>query len=191
MPEISVCQSTFERLQSHASPFVDSPETVILRALDTLEQQVDVPAVGADGSGSSEWLIDPLALPLLTHTKLLHAMIDGERIAKPKWNQLLFESLRKAMDSVGSFEELPGICPVNMVKGRKDDEGYRYVQDIDISVQGLDANGACRAVIAAAQALGISLDIGFMWRLKENAAYPGKRGRIRLEGSGNASKIAA
>ena len=51
--------------------------------------------------------------------------------------------------------------------------------------------GACRAVIAAAQALGISLDIGFMWRLKENAAYPGKRGRIRLEGSGNASKIAA
>ena len=76
-----------------------------------------------------------------------------------------------------------------MVSGRKEDEGYDYLSDIEISVQGQDANGACRAVVTAAQALGIALEIGFMWRHKVGAAYPGKRARIRI--AGTASKISA
>ncbi len=67
--------------------------------------------------------------------------------------------LRRAMKRAGSFEELHRICPVNMVKGRKEDEGYGYLPEIDLSVQGQDANGACRGVVTAAQALGMSLDI--------------------------------
>ncbi len=51
-----------------------------------------------------------------------------------------------------------------MVKGRKEDEGYSYLSDIDVSVQGQDANAACRTVVTAAQGLGVALDIGFMWR---------------------------
>lgn len=62
-----------------------------------------------------------------------------------------------------------------MVKGRKEDEGYGYLPEIDISVQGQDANAACRAIVMAAQGLGIGLDVGFMWRPKESAAYPGER----------------
>lgn len=49
-----------------------------------------------------------------------------------------------------------------MVKGRKDDEGYSHLADIDISVQGQDANSACRAIVVAAQGLGIGLDLVFM-----------------------------
>ena len=59
------------------------------------------------------------------------------------------------------------------------------------SVQGQDSNGACSAVVLAAQGLGIALDIGFMWRLKEGAAYPGERARIRVSGSKNAEKSKA
>lgn len=180
MPDISLSDSAFQRLQRHAKPFVDTPEAVILRALDALEQRTgqSVPEESADGLSERE--IDARALPRLTHTKLLEAAIDGERLTKPNWNSLLDEMLRRAMKRVGSFEELHGICPVNMVKGRKEDEGYGYLSEIDISVQGQDSNGACRAVVTAAQALGMSLDIGFMWRLKESAAHPGERGRIRV-----------
>lgn len=190
MPDISIQQSTFERLQRHAKPFTDTPDSVIQRALDALEQRDMQPPGGksdstGEGSGNStERLIDARALPRLTHTKLLEAAIDGERLAKPNWNLLLDDMLRRAIERVGSFEELHRICPVNMVKGRKDDEGYGHLPEIDISVQGQDANGACRAVVTAAQALGMSLDIGFMWRHKEAAAHPGERGRIRLEGQG-------
>ena len=179
MPDISLSQTAFERLQRHAKPFVDTPEAVILRALDALEQTIGKP-VSAEIDGTSERRIDPRALPRLTHTKLLDAAIQGERLAKPNWNSLLVEMLRRAMKRVGSFDELRRICPVNMVKGRKEDEGYGYLPEIDISVQGQDANGACRAVVTAAQALGMSLEIGFMWRLKESAAYPGERARILI-----------
>ena len=37
MPEITVTESTFERLQHHAKPFVDTPDMVISRALDVLD----------------------------------------------------------------------------------------------------------------------------------------------------------
>jgi hypothetical protein len=190
MPDISLSQTAFERLQRYASPFVDTPEAVILRALDALEQTTGKPMSEEIADGSSERGIDPRALPRLTHTKLLDAAIDGERLAKPNWNSLLVEMLRRAMKRVRNFDELHRICPVNMVKGRKEDEGYGYLPEIDISVQGQDANGACRAVVTAAQALGMSLDISFMWRLKESAAYPGERGRIRVSGSGKGSKAA-
>jgi len=190
MPDISLSPAAFERLQRHAKPFVDTPESVILRALDALEQHTAQPMPEDGADGAPERQIDARALPHLTHTKLLDAAIDGDRLAKPNWNSLLDETLRRAMKRVGSFDELHRICPVNMIEGRKEDEGYGYLPDIDVSVQGQDANGACRAVVAAAQALGMSLEIGFMWRLKESAAYPGERGRIRVSGSGKGSKAA-
>lgn len=189
MPDISVSPAVFERLQRHAKPFVDTPESVILRALDALELTMGQPTSEEGLDGSPERDVDVRALPRLTHTKLLEAAIDGERLTKPNWNSLLDEMLRRAMERVGGFEELHRICPVNMVKGRKEDEGYGYLPEIDVSVQGQDANGACRAVVTAAQALGMSLDIGFMWRLKESAAHPGERGRIRLSSrAGSASE---
>ena len=80
---------------------------------------------------------------------------------------------------------------MNIVKGRKEDEGYGYLPDIDVSVQGQDANAACRTVIAAAQALGIPLEIGFMWRPKEGAAYPGERARLIVRGSQAQTRTAA
>ena len=185
MPDITIQQSTFERLQSHAEPFVDSPDVVIMRALDALD------LIGLEHSPANgqrlepERRIDPRALPNLTHTKVLEASIDGERIAKPNWNYLLDEVLRRAMRRLGSFERLRQLCPVNMVEGRKEDEGYGYLAEFDFSVQGQDANGACRAMVTAAQGLGMELEIGFMWRLKEAAAYPGQRARVEVnEGIG-------
>ena len=190
MPDISLSQATYERLQRHAKPFVDTPEAVIQRALDALEQRSTESMPEDISDGSLERQIDARDLPRLTHTKLIDATIDEDRLAKPNWNSLLDEVLRQAMKRVSSFDELHRICPVNMIEGRKEDEGYGYLPDIDVSVQGQDANGACRAVVTAAQALGINLDIGFMWRLKESAAYPGERGRIRVGGSGKRSKAA-
>jgi hypothetical protein len=176
MPSIEIHDSTFERLQRHARPFVDSPDAVINKALDALEG-VDTTELKAE-PGLAERRIDPRSVPNLTHTKVLQASIGGDVIARPNWNRLLDEVLRRAMRQLGNFEKVRKLCPVNMVQGRKADEGYDYLSDIRISVQGQDANAACRAVIAAAQGLGIEVDIAFMWRLKEGAAHPGEHARI-------------
>jgi hypothetical protein len=178
MPQITIQQATFERLQRHAEPFIDSPDSVITRALDALERK----ASARVDATNTERLVDPRALPKLTHTKVLEASIEGRQIAKANWNLLLEQTLLQAMKRVGSFERLRQACPVNMVTGRKEDEGYSYLREIDVSVQGQDANGACRAIVMAAQELGIAIDIEFMWRLKEASAHPGKRGRISING---------
>ena len=182
MPQINVEQTTFERLQRHARPLVDTSDSVINAALDALEKQGSA-LPGSASDAESERYIDPRQLPRLTHTKVLDAAIAGNAITRPNWNLLLDEMLRLAMKRAGTFEKLQKLCPVNMVKGRKEDEGYGYLSDIDVSVQGQDSNGACRAVVTAAQALGLALEIGFMWRHKEGADHPGERARIQIAGS--------
>jgi len=187
MPQITVLDQTFERLQRHAKPLVDTSDTVINLALDALEQLTAPPASSNGRGAEPERRIDPRALPNLTHTKVLDASLQGVPVAKANWNLLLDEMLRRAMKRLGTFDKLRQLCPVNMVKGRKEDEGYGYLSDIDVSVQGQDANGACRTVVTAAQGLGMAVDIGFMWRHKESAAYPGERARLQIPGS-NAGK---
>jgi hypothetical protein len=178
MPQITIDIKTYDRLQRHAKPFVDTPDTVINLALDALDQLSGSSSGSSGAVAEPERRIDPRVLPRLTHTKVLDASIEGELIPKPNWNLLLDEILRRAIKRLGSFESLRKLCPVNMVKGRKDDEGYSYIPEIDVSVQGQDANAACRTVVTAAQGLGMALDIGFMWRPKEGAAHPGERARI-------------
>lgn len=187
MPQTSIQDTTFERLQRHAQPLVDTIDTVINRALDALEQLEGLQGPGGECPAAAERRIDPRMLPNLTHTKVLDASINGEPMAKANWNLLLEAMLRHTMKRVGNFDQLKKMCPVNTAKGRKEDEGYSYLSDIDVSVQGQDSNGACRAVVTAAQGLGIALDIGFMWRAKKGAAYPGERARLQVAGT-NASK---
>ena len=144
MPDVSLQDSTFERLQRHAKPLVDTIDSVINRALDALEGK-DQPTETAPATGEAqERRIDPRQLPRLTHTKVLDASIAGTSITRPNWNLLLDEMLRLAMKRVGTFDELRKLCPVNMVSGCKEDEGYDHLPEIDISVQGQDSNGAWR-----------------------------------------------
>ncbi|TFH59384.1 MAG: hypothetical protein E4G91_08985 [Candidatus Zixiibacteriota bacterium] len=158
---------------------MDTPETVINLALDALEQ-LEEPAVALGAQNLGERQIDPRILPNLTHTKVLDASIDGEAVTKPNWNLLLDQMLIRAMKQLSDFDKLQKLCPMNMVKGRKEDEGYGYLAEINLSVQGLDANTACRTVVGAAQGLGMALDIGFMWRPNEKAAHPGERARVQI-----------
>lgn len=182
--EIIVSVTTFQRLQKHAQPFIDTPEEVINRALDALEKAEG----GAIPTKSHlplevERRIDPKVLPRLTHTKVLSAEIDGKVVERPNWNHLLDEMLRVAQRRLKNFNDLRNQCPANLVQGRKETDGFAYLEDIDLSVQRQDANSACRTIVTLALRLGISLDIGFIWRPKEDALYPGEHGRIRIAGS--------
>lgn len=178
MPTITISEESLAILQRYAVPLVDTVDTAI-RKMDALIQNSEGATVLPEPA-SEERRIDPRDLPRLTHTKVLEASIGGTPLARPNWNGLLDEMLRRAMKEVKSYEKLRQICPVNMVKGRKTTDGYNHLPDIDISVQGQDANGACRGIVTAAQALGIAVDIGFMWRHKEGAAYPGERARLKI-----------
>jgi hypothetical protein len=166
-------------------PLVDTVDTAI-KKMDELVRNGGAAAAPPE-AGATERRIDPRDLPRLTHTKMLDASIGGMSIVRPNWNGLLDETLRRAIKEVKDFDKLRRICPVNMVKGKKNDEGYNHLPDINVSVQGQDANGACRGIVTAAQALGFEVNIGFMWRHKEGAAFPGERARLHVPGAKRAA----
>ena len=179
MMEISIEESTFKRLQHHAKPLVDTTDTILNRALDALDALDGESARPAEHEKTGKQ-IDPRRLPDLKHTKVIDARIDGKEIQRPNWNRLLDQVLILAMSGSTDYEDVRVLCPVNMVRGRKEDEGYSYLSEIDLSVQGQDSNAACRAIVTTARGLGIGMDIGFMWRPKDGAAHPGERARIVL-----------
>lgn len=180
MPKIAIDQSTFERLQSHAKPLVDTSDSVIIRALDALERDMASSSSQHLPSAGEERAVDVRKLPNVTHTKILDASMQGKRVDKPNWNLLQSRILVQAMRQLSDFEAVQKLCPVNIVRGVKGDEGYCYLPEAGLSFQRTDANDALRSLVTTAQGLGIAVEIGFMWRQKEGAAYPGERGRVRV-----------
>ena len=182
MPKIQISPETFERLQKHGKPFVDTPESVINRALDALERSEKKPVSPAPDNtptAAVERLIDPLRLPNMRHTKILDAKVAGAAVKKPSWNTLLKMMVRSAMKRGITCDEICRLYPISMVAGQKTDKSYKYLPDIDVSMQGQQAHRACRAVVKIAQNLGIALDIGFKWP-------NGERRRIRTSGAASA-----
>ena len=161
---------------------MDNTDTIINRALDALEQRKGHTAQ-EEGYAVPEREIDPHRLPSVRHTKILDASIAGKPIDNPNWNLLVRWMLVQAMERLRDFDRLNELNSENMIQGQKDDEGYSYIPESDISVQGLSADKACSALRTVAQSLNIELEIGFMWRRKVGATCPGEKARLRMPGS--------
>lgn len=130
-----------------------------------------------------ERVFDPFAPPNLTHTKVTSASFGGRQLTPVSWNGLLDEAVREAKRRLGSYGELRRICHMNTVEGRKTNEGYHYIQDAGVSVQGQDANDAWQCTAYIARQIGVPVDVHFSWRLKEGAVYPGSNGRLQIAGA--------
>lgn len=187
MPDISIEHNTFERLKRLAEPLVDDADAVVRRALDALEGQGRRLSVGDSLDVDRE--IQPSRLPNLTHTKILSARIGREVIERPNWNRLLHRIVVLAMHHTRNFERLVQTCPANMVQGRKTDDGYHFLREIDVSVQGLSAHEACGALIDTARRIGINFEIVFRWREKEGATHPGETGRLSMNVTTNGKSL--
>jgi Mrr N-terminal domain len=120
------------------------------------------------------------SVPNLKHTKLLSAKVGGETI-RPTWNGLLAHLIRLVpKDRLASAEEARRLILANFVVGKKEDEGYRFMPELGISVQGQDAIDSWKGASHLAQKLGVPVEVEFLWRMKEGAAFPGVTGRLSV-----------
>jgi hypothetical protein len=183
VPSVELSPQTFARLQAHAVPLVDNIETVISRLIDFYEARDGVPASTGDAA-SEVRRFNPLSPPALTHTKVLAIEFCGRPLqhGQANWNGLLNAAVREAKAHAQSASELKQLVIIPFVEGQKTNEGYRFLPDIGISVQGQDANGAWKAACHIAQRLGLALSATFVWREeKKGAAFPGVTGRLSIQ----------
>lgn len=184
-PSVDLSPVTFSRLQGHAVPLVDTIESVINRLLDAYETKSGTPAAptSADSVPAAR-RFNPNTPPDLRHTKVLAIEFDGKPLARSEvnWNGLLNTVIREARATAKSSADLKKLVIVNFIEGQKSDEGYRFLSDVGLSVQGQDANGAWKGACHIAQQLGRELKAIFIWREKEGAAFPGVTGEFHIKG---------
>jgi hypothetical protein len=183
-PSVDLSSQTFTRLQGHAVPLIDNIETVINRLLDFYDARNGAATAQPTSASSGTREFNPTMPPDLKHTKVLSIVLCGKELGRPEsnWNALLIAAIREAMARLKKIDAVKRIVIVNSTVGKKEDEGYRYLPDVGLSVQGQDANAAWKAALHIAKQLACEVDVEFAWRSKEDAAFPGVTGRFRFAG---------
>ena len=181
---LELSSQTFARLQALAVPLVDNPETVINRLIDFFEAREGAPAPDSSDGGSSNQIrqFSPVSPPNLRHTKVLAVEFCGRPLEhrEANWNGLLNATVREAKARARSVDELKQLVMIPFVDGQKTNEGYRFLSDIGISIQGQDSNVSWKGARHIVQKLGLQLSVTFEWRQKEGAAFPGVIGRLSI-----------
>lgn len=178
--KVELSESLVERLKGHAEPLVDTFETVIVRLLDAYDAKNGRPVDVAKKLDMSVRDFSPLMPPNLKHTKILSATLGSTELTRNQatWNGMLNWCVELAVQNSESIQDLRKWLLVNFVSGQKEDEGYRYLPSVGLSIQGQDANTAWKATFHILRALNYPATIIFSWRDKEDAEFPGLVGRF-------------
>lgn len=176
---VTLSEETFSRLQAHAVPLIDSIETVINRALDALDARGG-DRVASAGGGIRPF--NPASPPSLSFTTVRSVTFQGKRHvpAETYWNSIMNAAVREAAKRKMSAAEISDLLLVNNVQGRKEDGGYKYIEEAGLSVQGQDANAAWKAAFQIIHALGLEVEVTFVWQNNPKAAYPGVVGSFSV-----------
>ncbi|MGE0295016.1 MAG: hypothetical protein AB7P97_21930 [Hyphomonadaceae bacterium] len=187
MPTITLSDTTYAKLKAAAEPFVDTEDSVTARALDVYLASKGAPMNGhANGNGhavaaKAGTVRLPVGTRELTHTRLLTATVDGKSLHRPDWNSLLRDMHIMARKQLGSFEAVRRASGANLRQGRFESDGYRYLPEADLSIQGCDSNHSCERAFNLAKAMNLPLSVTFEWRDKEEASHPGQTGLIEWQ----------
>lgn len=186
MPLVEISEETSQKLQMFATPLKDSYETVIRRLVEAARQGVPYPMPATMIAPVITPVIEDAALPdnYLTHTKVLNAQFAGVALPKANWNSLMQHAHRVAFQKMGSFDALRDATRAHVKQGRYEEEGFAYLgknsdgSNVDVSLQGMDANLSWASTVHLAKAIGVPVEVNFEWRDNPKAAKPRQRGHL-------------
>ena len=168
---ITLSDEAFAKLQKLARPLVDTPESVISALADDALKRRGAPDSRADQQVPR---LDPDKHDRLTHARLIAASVDGRALHRPKWNNLLDDLHLLARKRLGSFEAVRRVTGAHIREGKYEENGFHYLPDADLSIQGVDSNLAWEHSLGLARHLRIPIHVRFEWRAKDGAARPGQ-----------------
>jgi hypothetical protein len=174
MPNIEISETTFSRLQAFATPLVDNIESVLAKVLSIAEQS------GQPSVNRPEPQLTGSSAPDLTHTTLKSASVGGKPVDSTlcNWNALMLNVIEQAAKQLPKGANLADLIVVNHFRGKKEDNGYKFLKSVGLSVQGQTSNNAWKAIYHLAQATGLKVEVSFVWGEHPKAARPGQQGRL-------------
>lgn len=183
MPVIRINDGTFSDLKSISTWFgtrtpSETIDKLVKQAMEELgmerdEEPEDVLNVTSDGA------VEFASAPGLLFTKPLKASVSGRNVPNPRWAKLLATMIAhikaQGLDSNALVEELR--IPAKV--GRYEDEGFKFLPKLGISIQGQSAPDAWKEVERLASKWRIPVVVEFWWRQNEKAQFPGKTGILK------------
>lgn len=181
--KIEISEELFARLQKLAIPFIDTPETVIEKAISLLEGSGNVHKSAPNKTPKQILSIRTYksyeALPSVKHTKPKSVVIDGVEFTDSKWSGVNHWVHTRAAAILG-IDELVSLSKANIKKGMKEENGFDYLPKIGCSIQRSDASTTLRQICHLAKELDFNVSIFFEWKEHEEAAYPGESACLEL-----------
>lgn len=180
---VEIPDELFARLQRHAVPFVDTPVTVIERAMVALEAKAgDV--FSEEGEGAPR-AFNPAAIPNLKFTSVLSASVDGKALKKSEcyWNSIMLRVIAVAAQKGHATQDILNLLTVNSEPGKREDSGYKFVPEANLSIQGQESNAAWRQGYALASSFGIAIELIFVWQDHPKAALRNQQGSLHVKGN--------
>lgn len=181
--KIEISEELFTRLQKLAVPFVDTPETVIEKAISMLEGTSITDKNVSNNQARQKHSIKTYksyeALPSVKHTKPKSVVIDGVEFTDSKWSGVNHWVHTRAAAIVG-IDELISLSKANIKRGIKEENGFDYLPKIGCSIQRSDASTTLRQICHLAKELDFNVSIFFEWKDHEEAAYPAESACLEL-----------
>jgi hypothetical protein len=177
MPQVTLEASTIERMKAYAEALVDTMDTVILKGLDA----IDMVKAKTNEPTSAERIFNPASPPNLAYTTVKSVVWKGKRLspAEAYWNPLMFIVIRECVKHM-TKEQARNLILCNKVTGKKEDNGYKYVDEVGVSIQGQDANNAWKTTYNVLQALKMPVEVIFAWQDNPKATTPGAIGKFAV-----------
>ncbi|WP_293857006.1 hypothetical protein [uncultured Alsobacter sp.] len=180
-PGTDLSATTLKRLAVYAEPFVDTVDSVVNRILDHYEAAQNATAAQPDAMPGVP-LVSAASPPNLSYTTPKSIEIDGEIMppAQAYWNLAFLKVVEIAAKKGKTAKELKNMISANSYVGEKVDNGYKFLPEVGLSIQGLDANSAWKATYNLARTMRIKVDVVFAWQNTEKAARPNEVARMTV-----------
>src|SRR5664280_2037 len=129
----------------------------------------------------TERVLNPASPPNLSYTMVKSIVWKGKRLspAEAYWNPLMLTVIRECAKHM-TKEKIRNLIICNYVVGRKEDNGYKYLEDVGISVQGQDANNAWKTTYHILLTIKVPVEVIFAWQDNPKATSPGAMGKFNV-----------
>ena len=185
-PLIQVSDEVYKKLKERAKSPQDTPSDIIASLLgievdaqDTPKEETltesAVPEISPEEDSYDETLkLDPEAPEDLYFTTIIQGHFGNKKIST--WNELIDTAHIVAVERVETYDALKKLSNSDIVMGAYNENGFRPIPSIGISIQGDSPNLAWKNALHLARKLNMAVEILFEWERKFTAARPGSRG---------------
>ncbi|WP_144096733.1 T4SS efffector SepA family protein [Croceicoccus sediminis] len=187
MTDISVKRRNLERLGAFVTGFGKTADDAIEAVLGIAESCDCHSTTRLSDSVESSGEVrlrdcDSSSPPSLKHTTILSAQVNGTSMPRGQnyWNNVMHEATRQAAKTGKSTEEIFEHSTANVSLGERSDNGFKFISEAGISIQGQNSDNAWKQIDAMAKLADFQVEVEFRWQQQDDAAFPGQIGRLYL-----------